>query len=901
MEFTSLLKTDATSDSRLSIMKVFYFMMLSGLVAVSLYKSPLLSVSNDGKDDLMDLSTPYMHEQNDIADASYSPKRFHQDGFGGIYNIGHAPGARAYRHLATNVPVIIPKSASPNAVESLGEENIRNLRGHYLHDEHRSPFASYLYDRPVEDLKKEQDEYEKKLDQIRKEYGAWDFHDHAGKSIRPIPNFEKVPYRDMKNKDFPATSWQMDQKYVTDLISEGKKLIARMRKGLYAEYGWDDSKDVQERDDAWNIEISETRTQGQPGIGWMSTRAFDMLAKKLLHSMITNDEFYFILGGHSAAAGHGNNHAQQYTMQFAEVMEPVFQKLGVRLIARNMAMGGLGTLHFGFASGYTYGEKDYIRWDSGMTEGRDGKNIELFHKQAILGGERVPIISTVNPMNLEKESNGTFWWGAMNDLPTFVPLTTGLDQVETLPLAAQYLKCADDVQELCGSKGNPNKYHSVCWEPRSDYTPVKAQANAAGGAASWHPGDRYHRMISRQDVFLFLKAFDKAFELWEEGIEKDGFPLKETYWHVGDEYKNVQSKLSEYLNGEGRGESVCEKALQEQGLDKACLIPMKAMTEWTPGNPAQQIRRYAKSAKNGYKIEWPISEVYQGIDILPLSWKIPSDQVDLHAIAIVTTSKAPQYDFEWTEGPSTEEEEEESPSNSRRYLRNAIETTNIHLVKESTDQNVGMEDDRTLATDTVVPGVGWGILSLGAVGFCDGSAQSICYRNSDMSCLLQGSNDSHNNVVGNALSGWLVINLPKVSEGFVFMKLEWWFPRGNDFYLTKDWTELNNGVDVGGRKLNVATDDERDLKAAVKPWPSDMEIDVAVNGKIVKTLHGGPTTNSKPQLINDRPQLSYNEQFLKLVDDKSLADGGDLELAIRIRSTENPKDASFGISYIYYA
>jgi hypothetical protein len=109
----------------------------------------------------------------------------------------------------------------------------------------------------------------------------------------------------MKNKDFPATCWQMDQKYVTDLISEGKKLIARMRKGLYAEYGWDDSKDVQERDDAWNIEISETRTQGQPGIGWMSTRAFDMLAKKLLHSMITNDEFYFILGGHSAAAGHG--------------------------------------------------------------------------------------------------------------------------------------------------------------------------------------------------------------------------------------------------------------------------------------------------------------------------------------------------------------------------------------------------------------------------------------------------------------------------------------------------------------------------------------------------------------------------------------------------------------------
>jgi len=304
-ELTSFLKSDASSDARRSNFKSSYFIILSGLVAVSfLYKAHPLG-SYDGKDTLMDQATPYMQELEDISDATYLPKRFHQDGFGGIYNIGHAPGARAFRHLTTNVPVIIPKSASPNAVESLDEENIRNLRGHYLHDEHRSPFASYLYDRPVEELKKEQEEFEKKLDQVRKEYGAWDFHDHAGKSIRPIPNFEKVPYRDMKNKDFPATSWQMDQRYVTDLISEGKKLIARMRKGLYAEYGWDESKDEKERDDAWNIEISDVRTLVQPGIGWMSTRAFNMLAKKLLHSMITNDEFYFILGGHSAAAGHG--------------------------------------------------------------------------------------------------------------------------------------------------------------------------------------------------------------------------------------------------------------------------------------------------------------------------------------------------------------------------------------------------------------------------------------------------------------------------------------------------------------------------------------------------------------------------------------------------------------------
>lgn len=312
--------------------------------------------------------------------------------------------------------------------------------------------------------------------------------------------------------------------------------------------------------------------------------------------------------------------------------------------------------------------------------------------------------------------------------------------------------------------------HSVCWEPRSDYTPTVAQSAGADGTASWHPGDKYHRMISRQDVYLFLKAFDKAFELWEEGIEKDGFPLKESYWHVGDDYINVQSKLSEYINGEGLGESVCEKALQGQGLDKACRVRMRAMTEWTPGNPTQQIRRYAKSAKNGYQMEWPLTEVYQGIDILPLRWKVPMDQVDLHAIAIVTTSKAPQYDFEWTEGPS--KDDDGTPTNSRRYLRNAIQSLNTHSVKQSLKATTEVEQNRIMATDDVVPGIGWGILSAGAVGFCDGSAQSMCYRNSNMKCLLQGTNDAHNNVVGNGLSGWLVLTLPKVSEGFVFMKIE---------------------------------------------------------------------------------------------------------------------------------
>ena len=58
------------------------------------------------------------------------------------------------------------------------------------------------------------------------------------------------------------------------------------------------------------------------GVAWMHDVSYDALVKKLLNAMMTNDHFFVVLGGHSAAAGHGNNFHQSYMMQFQELMEP---------------------------------------------------------------------------------------------------------------------------------------------------------------------------------------------------------------------------------------------------------------------------------------------------------------------------------------------------------------------------------------------------------------------------------------------------------------------------------------------------------------------------------------------------------------------------------------------------
>ena len=53
-------------------------------------------------------------------------------------------------------------------------------------------------------------------------------------------------------------------------------------------------------------------------------------------------------------------------MQFHKVMYPVFARLGVKLITRNVGQGGLGTIQAGMGSGSIYGDEvDILMWDSG--------------------------------------------------------------------------------------------------------------------------------------------------------------------------------------------------------------------------------------------------------------------------------------------------------------------------------------------------------------------------------------------------------------------------------------------------------------------------------------------------------------------------------------------------------
>jgi hypothetical protein len=535
-----------------------------------------------------------------VGDVEKKPNTIHTNSFGGINNIAHPGGAKAAAKgegIAFE-DIVIPKSNVGHAVPSLSRPNVVNALGHYIHDEHRSPYASHMYNATKEELEERQQKYVEKMAKVREEWGAWDFRDPlhddpeegtdtptSDVADRSEADFSGTDYKDLAIEEFPPDAWQADEEYVSRFLEEGKKLVNRVKEGIKAEIGWpvkEDEEYMNLREELFKIHVwdhpecdtdetdknmieeieSKCGKNPSKGLAVFQKIAFEGLIRKLLHSMMTNDEFYVVLAGHSAAAGHGNDFQQNRIITFHHLMEPVFDKLGMRLVSRNMGMGGVGTLQFSLAGGDLYGETDFLEWDSGMTE--KGGPVDLFNKQAILSGERVPVIMNDFFFNIMEESDDSAWMGRWLSTIDLFPETT-YENADDQPWAARWYNQKEE------------KFNAICWEPRSDFTPETVQNEKPGSQVGWHPGNRHHRWDGRKVALVVLEALGVAFERWEEGIAKEGCPLEASYWHVGDYYKDIREKLRTHVNKESREPSECEEKFG--WISRICRVQMHG--EWT--------------------------------------------------------------------------------------------------------------------------------------------------------------------------------------------------------------------------------------------------------------------------------------------------------------------------------
>ena len=270
---------------------------------------------------------------------------------------------------------------------------------------------------------------------------------------------------------------------------------------------------------------------------------------------------------------HRNHFSQSYTLQVQWILEAVFARLGVKHQARNFGNGGLGTIHNALGAGSVYGpDVDMLMWDSSMTEG-DLKDIDVFGRQAILGGLKVPVLWNLKPDILKiYHIKAEIDVGHTGSGKVGIPKQESVADIEKAPWAAKYLFCGGEIQSsIC----RPNEYNGTCWIERPDYTPATKQNPEPGGRAGWHPGNRYHQLTGRVLAFTILSAL---YEVLVEWSEVDGYVVPDDAWHVTSYYEKLRANIRALSSQE----SGCgQKFNQDTNLALVCDQPIKVSLPMT--------------------------------------------------------------------------------------------------------------------------------------------------------------------------------------------------------------------------------------------------------------------------------------------------------------------------------
>ena len=692
---------------------------------------------------------------------------------------------------------------------------------------------------------------DKAREAMEKKWGKWTLEPDAKK--RPTKDYYAAyPNRDIPFNKFPKNAWQKDKDWLSKFLPQSIQLVDRAMNAILEEYGepTDGSSELFniEKYESWVDNMAKEPCKGQAGC--TTTKSYENLRRRLLHAVMTEDNFVFAMCGHSAAAGHGNHFQQSYTLQVQWILEGVFSRLGVRHQARNIAMGGLGTTQTGLATKQIMGhDVDILMWDSGMTE-KESQARDMFFRQGILGGGKVPMLAAASPRNdviklLNEVADADV---AMIGEHTVVKKTDTLEEVMELPWAAQYVNCGAEISSIC----RQNEYVGRCWIDRDDVTPPKKQKPAPDGRASWHPGNRKHQITGRQIAFMILEALKDALTMWNDAAD---YKLPDDAWHVTSIYDNTRSKIENLDPDVGS----CKK--YEEFSKFMCNTHIKARSEFTPrAYPDFTNIRSIMPPSQLEQINDPPQSIYEE-DVFNPDLHPPEGALDvlniIEAGLPYTSTMDPDY------------------------------ITPFHP-KPKFDK-----------VSTLQPGKGYHLDTY--AGFCDGSVDSFCHKSEDANCLLYNHNDGRKGLLMDAYSGWMVTNLPEFKHGFIAIKLETWHRRPENL-KTKDWTSMNNE----GRKLSHGRDepflrspsqDSVDVHRVLgkKPPPEycdDFKFEFAIDGKV--------TQWTKSEWDEHAGKIQRVVELYKIVEDPSLTGGEEKEIEFAFRLLGCP-EKEMKLTHIYWA
>ena len=263
--------------------------------------------------------------------------------------------------------------------------------------------------------------------------------------------------------------------------------------------------------ETYKIDVNPSRER-------LKRRIMIKIIESQLNGGDSNTTFTWAVGGHSAAAGHGNLFHQAYGNIIEKYLKGPFRTMGIEFRSKNYAMGGTKSgPEVSMCMESIFGrDVDVLSWDYGMTDGRAPGLYNLWAQRAGAHPTR-PILFSFGQKyarevhNLFAKNGGAGFETNFTDVRNMFPNSDDPDvDVETLPRAVKNYLCNNGHVET----GEPCGTTDIKYDTASTCPNIK-------GHASWHNGWKDHLFIGRLAAAFILEYIDEALVELSRTTEKE--------------------------------------------------------------------------------------------------------------------------------------------------------------------------------------------------------------------------------------------------------------------------------------------------------------------------------------------------------------------------------------------
>lgn len=314
---------------------------------------------------------------------------------------------------------------------------------------------------------------------------------------------------------------------------EGKALLAKLKQQFETRYG------------SYSITLLQ---RGLDEYG-----SIDATAARMVEASVAGRPFVMAFSGYSVTVGRGNFFNQSFPFEVQRILsEPMQKLLGIPLVVRNAAIGGIPSFPYSFCLEHFVGtDADVLSWDYSMNEGSSESAMESFLRQSMQQLSKRPMI-----IMLDKN-------------------------VRRRKLLQEYTErglIADAI--AVGRKENVLDDNTL--EKIKPLPPGFQQWDQFGapaacpGRGAWHPKRQEHSMIGWIIAMHFVKVLERAYEMIKQPSSEiarllDQHTTRATFPKPLSRMPDNDQEVNDLLFGH-----------QVQGSDKYVVKDLSCRTSFVP-------------------------------------------------------------------------------------------------------------------------------------------------------------------------------------------------------------------------------------------------------------------------------------------------------------------------------